>query len=130
MGIIDNQRITDNGLGNYPNLVQTSIPLRMYDPKNSTQASQTRSVAESNEIVVALGYPQDIAIYPHGAISTGKVYSDAEATGIIQSLNQIGDVEGTIPYNSEVEFLANIEAVPGMSGGGYLMRMDNCSELW
>jgi hypothetical protein len=118
LGIIDNQRIIDNGLGNYPNLVQTSIPLRMYDPKNRTRDSQTWSVVESNEIVIALGYPQDIAKYPHGAISTGKVYSDTEATNIIESLNQNGDVEGTIPYNSEVEFLANIEAAPGMSGGG------------
>lgn len=118
LGIIDNQRITDNGLGIYPNLVQTSNPLQMYDPKNRTQVSQTWSVAESNEIVIALGYPQDIAKYPHGAISTGKVYSDEEATIIIKSLNQNGDVEGTIPYNSDVEFLANIEAVPGMSGGG------------
>lgn len=118
LGIIDNQRIIDNGLGNYPNFVQTTIPLQMYDPNNRTQATQTWSVVETNQIIVALGYPQDKATYPNGAIATGKVYSDLEAENMIQLLKLNGDVEGEIPYNPEVEFLANIEAIAGMSGGG------------
>lgn len=118
LGIIDNQRIIDNGLGNYPNFVQTTIPLQMYDPNNRTQATQTWSVVETNQIIVALGYPQDKATYPNGAIATGKVYSNLEAKNMIQSLKLNGDVEGEIPYNPEVEFLANIDAIAGMSGGG------------
>lgn len=118
LGIIDNQRIIDNGFGNYPNLVQTSTPLQIFDPDNRTLSNQTWSVPNADDIVMAIGYPQDINTYPNGAISTGKVYSDAEAENIIQSLNLINDVEGDIPYNSQVEFLANIDAIAGMSGGG------------
>ncbi|MDD5151098.1 MAG: trypsin-like peptidase domain-containing protein [Flavobacterium sp.] len=118
LGIIDNQRIIDNGFGNYPNFVQTSIPLQMYDPNNRTRAAQTWSVVEANQIVIAIGYPQDKATYPNGAVSAGKVYSDTEADNIIQSLKVKGDAEGDIPYNPEVEFLANTDAIAGMSGGG------------
>lgn len=118
LGIIDNQRIIDNGLGNYPNFVQTSTPLQMYDPNNKTLATQTWAITNANEVVLAIGYPQDKAKYPNGAVSTGKVYSDSEAESIIQSLKLKGNVEGDIPYNPQVEFLANIDAIAGMSGGG------------
>jgi len=118
LGIIDNQRIIDNGLGNYPTLVKTSTPLQMYDPNNRTQAAQTWSGADTNQIVIAFGYPQDKATYPNGGVSTGKVYSDLEAENAIQSLKLKGDIEGDIPYNPQVEFLANAEAIAGMSGGG------------
>jgi hypothetical protein len=118
LGILDNQRIMDNGLGNYPTFVKTSIPLQMFDLNNRTQAAQTWSVAETNQIVIAFGYPQDKATYPNGAVSTGKVYSDLEAENSIQSLKQIGNVEGEIPYNPQAEFLANTDAIAGMSGGG------------
>lgn len=118
LGIIDNQRIIDNGLGNYPTFVKTTTPLQMYDPNNRTQADKTWAVVEANQTVIAFGYPQDKASYPNGAIATGRVYSNLEAENIIQSLKLKGDVEGEIPYNPEVEFLANVEAITGMSGGG------------
>ncbi len=118
LGIIDNQRILDNGLGNYPGLVQTSTPLQMYDPNNRTQANQTWAAVKAKEIVIAVGYPQDKIKYLNGAVSSGKVYSDTEAKSILQSLLLNGDPEGGIPYNPEVEFLANISAITGMSGGG------------
>lgn len=118
LGIIDNQRIIDNGFGNYPTLVQTATPLQIYDLNNRTLSSQTWAVPITNDIVIAIGYPQDTNSFPNGAVSTGKVYSNAEAENIIQSLNAINDVEGDIPYNPQVEFLANIQAVSGMSGGG------------
>lgn len=118
LGIIDNQRIVDNGFGNYPNLVQTSTPLEIFDPYNRTRANQTWALPNPDDIVFAIGYPQDQIAYQNGAVATGKVYSDAEAENIIQLLQQSGDVEGDIPYNPQVEFLTNIEAVAGMSGGG------------
>jgi hypothetical protein len=118
LGIVDNQRVVDNGLGNYPGLVQTSTPLQMYDPNNRTQATQTWSIVMANEIVIAVGYPQDKVKYPNGAISTGRIYSDTEAENIIQSLYINGDTEGSIPYDPQVEFIANVSAIAGMSGGG------------
>lgn len=118
LGIIDNQRIIDNGLANYPSLVQASIPLQMYDPNQRTQANQTWADVEKKENIVAIGYPQDRIKYPNGAVSSGRVYSDTEAQNIIQSLNLKNDAEGKIPYQPEVEFLAKVEAIAGMSGGG------------
>ncbi|UPT69858.1 MAG: serine protease [Flavobacterium sp. JAD_PAG50586_2] len=118
LGIIDNQKVVDNGFAVYPNLVQTSMPLQIFDPNNRTSSIQTWSTAESGKMVIAIGYPQDTDTYPNGAVSSGKVYSDAESENIIQSLQLNGDVEGDIPYNAQVEFLANSKAVAGMSGGG------------
>lgn len=118
LGIIDNQRVADNGFGIYPNFVQTTNPLHMYDPGNRTSAAQTWAGVNTNDMVIAVGYPQDHATYPNGVISTGKVYSTAEAESIIRSLKQQRDIEGAIPYNPDVEFLANIKAIAGMSGGG------------
>lgn len=118
LGVIDNQRIIDNGLGNYPKLVQTTIPLQMYDPNNRTQVLQTWADVQADENVVALGYPQDKLKYPNGAVSSGKVCTDKEAENIIESLRLKNDAEGQIPYDSKVEFIAKIHAIPGMSGGG------------
>jgi hypothetical protein len=118
LGILDNQRIIDNGFGDYPNLVQTAIPLQIFDPNNKTLSNQTWSVSNAGDTAIAIGYPQDKTSYPNGAIATGKVYSNAEAENIIQLLKLSADSEGDIPYNPQVEFLANIDAVAGMSGGG------------
>jgi hypothetical protein len=118
LGIVDNQRIIDNGFGQYPNFVQTSIPLQIFDPNNKALSNQTWAVPNTADIVIAIGYPQDKTNYPNGATASGKVYSDEEAENIIQLLQQSDDVEGDIPYNPQVEFLANIDAVAGMSGGG------------
>lgn len=118
LGVIDNQRIIDNGLGNYPKIVQTSIPLQMYDPNNRTQAPQTWADVQADENVVAFGYPQDKIKFPNGAVSTGKVCTDKEAESIIESLRLKNDAEGQIPYDSRIEFIAKIHAVAGMSGGG------------
>ncbi|HRE76822.1 MAG TPA: trypsin-like peptidase domain-containing protein [Flavobacterium sp.] len=118
IGVVDNQRVVDNGFAIYPELVQTHTPLQIFDPTSRTLSVSTWASPISNEIVVAIGYPQDKTAYPNGAVSTGKVYSDEEAQNIIQSLNQINDVEGDIPYNPHAEFLANFHAISGMSGGG------------
>ncbi|MDI9257904.1 serine protease family protein [Flavobacterium sedimenticola] len=119
LGIMDNQRIIDDGMfGIYPDFVQTDSPLQMFDPNNRTLADQTWSVPNIGDVVIAIGYPNDRVTYPNGAVSSGKIYSDSEAENIIQLLNQDMDPEGDIPYNPQVEFLANIKAVSGMSGGG------------
>ncbi len=118
LGIIDNQKIEDNGLATYPSLVQTSTPLQLFDPQDRLLADQTWAEPNVGEEVIAIGYPQDKTTYPNGAVSKGKIYSNTEAENIIVLLNQINDIEGSIPYKPQVEFLANIKAVAGMSGGG------------
>ncbi|OWK69215.1 hypothetical protein CBW18_18160 [Pedobacter sp. AJM] len=118
IGIIDNQRIEQSPLANYPELVKTSVPLQMYDPDNRTKATPTWNIAVAGEKVIAVGYPQDNANYPNGAVAYGKILSDTEATQTIQKLKIAGDTEGDIPYNSSAEFLIEAQAIAGMSGGG------------
>ncbi|TCC90099.1 serine protease [Pedobacter frigiditerrae] len=122
LGVIDNQRKLDNGLAIYPDKVQTVVPLQLYDPNKRTEALQVWTNPETDENVIAIGYPQDRTKYPNGAVSTGKVYSDTQAANIIQSLKSKNDVEGEIPYQPQVEFFAEVAAVAGMSGGGVFNR--------
>ncbi|MEZ4970429.1 MAG: serine protease [Flavobacteriaceae bacterium] len=118
IGIVDNQRATDNGLAIYPNPVQTSQALQMYDPNNRTTSAKTWANVVEGDTILVVGYPQDKTNYPNGAVSTGKILSDSEAENTIELLKEAGDVEGEIPYNSNVEFIAKAEAIAGMSGGG------------
>lgn len=118
LGIIDNQRVIDNGLAIYPNSVQTGQALQIYDPNNRTTSSQTWSNVLVNDTILVVGYPQDRTNYPNGAVSTGTVLSDSEAATAIELLKAKGDVEGEIPYKPIVEFVAKAEAISGMSGGG------------
>lgn len=118
LGIIDNQRIIDNGLANYPSPVQTSTPLKFYDPDLRGNSAQTWANPVDHEIIYALGFPQDRLKYPNGAVSVGRVYSNLEAEKIIESLKLKNDPEGLIPYDHEIEFIANTAAIAGMSGGG------------
>tara|TARA_R110000868_G_scaffold131361_3_gene341396 strand:+ start:2388 stop:3458 length:1071 start_codon:yes stop_codon:yes gene_type:complete len=118
IGIMDNQRIQDNGLAIYPQKVIMAQALELYDPENRTLDSQTWNKTESMDTILAIGYPQDRLNYPNGAISTGKVLSESEALSAIAILKNLGDEEGNIPYNHQVEFIAKAKALPGMSGGG------------
>ncbi|QHV96660.1 trypsin-like peptidase domain-containing protein [Spirosoma endbachense] len=118
LGIIDNQRIKQGPLAQHPGLVQTTVPLRMYDPANRTKVVQTWAAPNAGEKAIAVGYPQDKANYPNGAVAYGKILSDIEATAIIPQLKAAGDVEGDIAYDSNVEFFLEAQALVGMSGGG------------
>jgi len=118
IGVLDNQRAIDNGFGIYPNNLQTNLPLQMYDPNNRTKSLQTWANVVEGETVLAIGYPQDKIDYPNGAVSSGKVFTDTEAQSVIAKLKIIGDEEGNVDYNSNVEFIVKAKALPGMSGGG------------
>ena len=118
IGIIDNQRTEQGQFPKYPEPIKTAAPLQLYDPDNRTKATQTWNIAVAGEKVIAVGYPQDKANYPNGAVAYGKILSDTEATQVIQKLKIAGDTEGDIPYNSSAEFLIEAQAIAGMSGGG------------
>ncbi|RAJ25134.1 trypsin-like peptidase [Gelidibacter algens] len=118
LGILDNQRINDNGFAVYPENVQTSHPLEIYDPNSRTTHAQTWSNPIEGKTIMVVGYPQDRISYPNGAVSTGKVFTNTDAESIIAQLKIKGDEEGDIPYDSNVEFIANAKSLPGMSGGG------------
>lgn len=118
LGIVDNQRVEQSPLAKYPEIVQKSNPLKLYDPENRTKATQTWNIPIYGQKAIAVGYPQDRTNYPNGAVAYGKIVSDAEARNIMLKLKEAGDSEGDISYNSTVEFLIEAEALPGMSGGG------------
>jgi hypothetical protein len=118
IGVIDNQRVVESMLPQYPGLVQTNVPLDLYDPYNRTELSQTWSEPNEGENSILVGYPQDVENYPNGAVASGKILSDNEAEAIIDKLRAAGDPEGDIPYNSLVEFFVEAQGLVGMSGGG------------
>lgn len=118
LGVVDNQRREQGPLVMHPDFVQTKIPLQLYDPHNRTTANQTWNIPVEGEKAIAIGYPQDKINYPNGAVAYGNILSDIEALDVIRKLKSAGDIEGEIPYNSDVEFLIEAMALAGMSGGG------------
>jgi hypothetical protein len=118
LGIVDNQRVEKGPFPQYPDLVNTNVPLKMYDPYNRTKLVQTWNTPIEGEIAMLVGYPQDVKNYPNGAVATGKILSDEKAKAIIDELKAAGDSEGDIPYNSSVEFFVQAQGLAGMSGGG------------
>ncbi|WP_104381614.1 serine protease [Sphingobacterium sp. HMA12] len=118
LGVIDNQRIKRGPLPRYPDFVQTAEELQLYDPNDRTTALETWSIPVAGEKAIAVGYPQDRASYPNGAVVYGKILSDIEARDIIQKLISAGDSEGDIPYRPEAEFFIEVQTIAGMSGGG------------
>lgn len=118
LGIVDNQRIEQPPLPQYPQLVQTTTPLQMYDPENRTMVAQTWNEPVVGEKALGIGYPLDRDNYPNGAAVYGKILSDAEVSEIMVRLKAAGDIEGDIPYDPKAEFFLEAQGTAGMSGGG------------
>lgn len=118
LGIVDNQRVEDDLVAQTPDFVQTHTSLQMFDPGNRTTAAKTWNTAVGDERVILVGYPQDASNFPNGAVLYSKVLTDAEAEAMITELKHVGDPEGDIPYQADVEFFVSGQALPGMSGGG------------
>ena len=118
IGIVDNQRTVKILLAQYPDILQTTVPLQMFDPRNRTTADQTWNNPVAGQQAIAIGYPQDVTNFPNGAVAHGKILTDIEAVNTIEELKAVGDSEGSVPYNSNAEFFLDAQAIPGMSGGG------------
>lgn len=118
LGLIDNQRVEQGPFPRYPDKIQTTTPLQMYDPANRTKTNRTWNTAVAGENAISIGYPQDKVEYPNGAVAYGKVVSDADAREIVSTLKAAGDAEGAIAYDAEVEFFVRSQGIAGMSGGG------------
>jgi len=118
LGIVDNQRKEQSLLSEHPEAVDTDSPLQLYDPTNRTIASKTWNNPIAGQYAIGVGFPQDMINYPNGAVVYAKILTDNEAEQAIIQLKGMNDVEGNIPYNSNVEFFIQESAVEGMSGGG------------
>lgn len=118
LGVIDNQRIEKSPFSKYPDYLQKSEPLQMFDPSSRTKANNTWNTAIAGQMAMVVGYPNDTEGFPNGAVVYGKIFTESEAANIMIELKAIGDPEGVIPYNSNVEFFVDAQAISGMSGGG------------
>ncbi len=119
LGIMDNQKVERDPLfPQYPDELQINTPLAMYDPESRTKADGTWSNPVAGENALLVGYPQDAATYPNGAVAYGLILSDDLAETKIMELQSAGDSEGDIPYDPTVEFFVDAQGIAGMSGGG------------
>ena len=113
VAVTDSQKLDVSGLPPTPErIVHEMVPL--YDPSGDTTTNPTWAEARIGDLVLLLGYPNDTGEL---TASVGRVLSDDEASRTVAALADLGDSEGSIPYEAEVEIIIQGTAVPGMSGG-------------
>jgi hypothetical protein len=117
VGVIDSQKVVMDPFPQAPGPLRHEPPI-IFDPLGLADSSPTYSVVSPDEAVLLLGYPQAEEYNGGLAASVGLVLDDSEAEGVIQKLSELGDEEGDIPYDPEVEMIIEGHAVVGMSGGG------------
>lgn len=113
VAVTDSQKLDVGGLPPTPDpIVHAPVPL--YDPRGTTLAVPTFADPRDGAVVLLLGYPNDTRELTAGV---GRVLGDAEATQAVALLADLGDPEGSVPYDAEVEVLIEGAAAAGMSGG-------------
>ena len=117
VGVIDSQKVVMEPLPNEPAPLRHEPPV-IFDPLNLTTVAPTYGYADSGDPVILLGYPQAGDFAGILAASIGRVLSDEEAEEAIKELGTLGDEEGGITCDPEVEMIIEGHAVVGMSGGG------------
>ena len=93
-------------------IIPGDVPL--YDPESATLAAQTFAPVPPEAKVLLLGFPNESGEL---SASVGRVLPDDEAEQAIANLAAVGDPEGAIAYDAEVEVVIEGAAVAGMSGG-------------
>lgn len=121
VGVIDSQKVVMEPLPGEPAPLKHEPPT-VFDPSNLTTVAPTFSNINSGDTVVLMGYPQTGDFAGVLAASIGIVLSDEEAEEAIDELAALGDEEGGIEYDPEVEMIIEGHAVVGMSGGGVYDR--------
>lgn len=116
VAVLDGQKIASDGTASPEPLTDTPTPL--YDPGQFTTTAPTYADADTNALVLAMGFPRSGATAGLLSASVGRVLSNAEAESAIAELAIAGDVEGDIPYEPAVEIIIDGFAMGGMSGGG------------
>jgi hypothetical protein len=117
VGVIDSQRVVMEPLPGTPGPLLPEPPA-VYDPAGLTTADRTWAAAAPGDRVIMMGFPQAGEFAGEMAASVGEVLGDDEAREAIAALAALGDEEGSVPYDPEVEMLIRGQAVVGMSGGG------------
>jgi hypothetical protein len=117
VGVIDSQKVFMEPFPNAPEPLKHESPL-IFDPSNLTTVAPTYSDVIPGESIILMGYPQAGEFAGKLAASIGRVLSDTEAEDAIKELSALGDEEGEIAYDPEVEMIIEGYAIVGMSGGG------------
>jgi hypothetical protein len=113
VAVADSQKLDVSGLAMTPDaIVQELVPL--YDPTGITLETPTFAAAEAGQLVLLLGYPNETG---QATAAVGRVLTDDEATAAVTTLAELGDPEGTVAYEADVEMILEGSASAGMSGG-------------
>ncbi len=94
----------------------------IFDPFGLTTVAPTAADVTPDDSVLLVGYPQADEFAGRLAMNIGRVLTDTEAEAAIEELAALGDEEGGIAYDPEVEMLIDGHSVVGMSGGGVYDR--------
>ena len=113
VAVTDSQKLDISGL---PPLVEPisegEVPL--YDPASTTTTASTWAEVVAGDLLLLLGYPNGTGVL---SASVGRVLSHGEARQAVATLADLGDEEGSIPYDAKVEMIVQGESLAGMSGG-------------
>lgn len=113
VGVVDAQKIAMEGPVATPKPIVLE-PLELLDPAGSTTAAETWAEPASGDLVMMLGFPNATGLL---TASVGRLLDDDEAAAAVAMLADVGDSEGTVPYEADVEMIVQGAAVAGMSGG-------------
>jgi hypothetical protein len=99
-------------------------PPQFYDPQADAMAAPTWADPVPGENALAVGFParEENPNARLMSVVIGTVLDDAQAASAIEYLAQVGDAEGAIPYDPDVEVVLEGRAYPGMSGSGLFDR--------
>jgi hypothetical protein len=117
VGVIDSQKVVMEPLPGTPAPLRHEPPI-IFDPSDVTTVAPTYADASPGDTVVLMGYPRTGELAGMLAASVSRVLSDTEAEDAIKELAALGDEEGGIAYDPEVEMIIEAHSVVGMSGGG------------
>ncbi|GMQ31543.1 hypothetical protein [Algoriphagus confluentis] len=112
LGLTDNQKIEAKLFPQYPQILDKSTPLQLFDPYQRTLADKTWAKPSPGETAIGMGFPGDTKNFPKGAVAIGRVLTLAEAEVCWSRLKEAGDSEGEIPFRPEVEFFLDSQGLP------------------
>ena len=113
VGVADAQKIAMEGPVATPKPIVLG-PLELLDPAGSTTATETWAEPASGDLVMMLGFPHETGRLTG---SVGRLLGDDEAAAAVAMLAEIGDSEGEVPFEADVELMVQGAAIAGMSGG-------------
>lgn len=118
--IVDGQMLERGLVGPAPGPLTATSPA-LFDPQMLADDDPLIGGVCPGELVLMIGYPAGF-LNREMAASVGRVLDDEQAAAAIEDLAAVGDEEGDIPYDAQVEMIIEGEAQPGMSGGGIFDR--------